>query len=409
LVIAFHSVSFRWVWASTLAFSGAAGMLNTALAWTALGDAGAGFGVGLIFAARMLPNLVFGLAAGTLADRSDRTRQVIAVSLLALPLMLALSRVVASGGASVWLLAALSFAVGCLSVFDVPARQALVMDVVPREDAATGLAVNALGARICMGLGALGAGLLISAFTLELTYLTVAATYLLTALLVAPVRAPKHTHLTTRLPSFREALMEGARLVVDVPRVRMLTAASVACEVFGFSYLTAVPFMARDVISAGVEGLGTMTASVSVGATLSVLSLSLLPARVRREPVLGTVFVLFGVALIGLGQTTTLLAAAVVLVVVGACTGAFDLLQQTLLQLAVPEAQRGRAIGVWVLGIGSAPVGHLEMGALVSVVGAPTALLINGSVVVLAAATLLARAPIFRVTHFPRRADALRR
>jgi MFS family permease len=408
-VIAFQSASFRWLWASTLAFSAAAGMLTTTLAWGALGDAGGGFGVGLVLAARTLPNLLFGLAAGTLADRSERVRQLVVVSLLAAPLMLALNRVAASGSTAVWPLAALSFGVGCLSVFDIPARQALVMDAVPRGLAATALAVNALGARLCMGLGALMAGLLVPLLGLDTTYLVVAAMYLAAAALVLPVQTPKHLRLTRELPSFRQALMEGARLVVDIPRVRTLTVASVACEVFGFSFMTAMPVMARDVVAAGVEGLGTMTASVSVGATLSVLLLSLVPSRMPREPLLGSVFVLFGASLMVLANATTLFLAAAVLGVVGACTGAFDLLQQTLLQLAVPEEQRGRAVGVWVLGIGSAPVGHLEMGAIVSLLGAPTALLINGSVVVLAAATLLARAPVFRLTHFPRRADALRR
>jgi hypothetical protein len=73
-------------------------------------------------------------------------------------------------------------------------------------------------------------------------------------------------------------------------------------------------------------------------------------------------------------------------------------LQQTRIQLAVPDAQRGRAVGVWVLGLGSAPVGHLEMGLLVAALGAPSALLINGALTVSAAATLLVRVPAYRWT-----------
>ena len=89
----------------------------------------------------------------------------------------------------------------------------------------------------------------------------------------------------------------------------------------------------------------------------------------------------------------------------GACAAAFDLLQQTLLQLAVPEEQRGRAVGIWVLGIGSAPVGHLEMGTLVAAFGAPVALVVNGCCVLAGAAVLLVRAPTYR--WFPRPAAAI--
>jgi MFS family permease len=112
---------------------------------------------------------------------------------------------------------------------------------------------------------------------------------------------------------------------------------------------------------------------------------------VHREWVLSGVFVLYGASLLALATTRDLVQTAVVLVITGACAAAFDALQQTLMQLSVPEAQHGRAMGIWMLGIGSSPLGHLEMGVLASSVGAPGALLINGTLVVAAAATLLGR------------------
>ena len=84
--------------------------------------------------------------------------------------------------------------------------------------------------------------------------------------------------------------------------------------------------------------------------------------------------------------------AALVLVVLGFCAASFDVLLQMLIQMAVPDKQRGRAVGLWVLGVGSGPVGHLEMGWLVGALGAPIALLINGMLTVTVATTLLVRA-----------------
>jgi MFS family permease len=97
--------------------------------------------------------------------------------------------------------------------------------------------------------------------------------------------------------------------------------------------------------------------------------------------------------------------ASALLLVTGACAASFDVLQQTLLQLAVPEEQRGRAVGLWVLSIGSAPLGSLQMGALVAVLGAPAALAINGGLVLAAASLLLVAAPAYRspiLVFFPR-------
>src|SRR6185437_4419534 len=129
---------------------------------------------------------------------------------------------------------------------------------------------------------------------------------------------------------------------------------------------------------------------------VAMVLLSLVPARIPREPLLGAIFATFGLALVGLSGSHTLPAAAVALVVIGGCAACLDVLQQTLMQLAVPEHQRGRAVGLWVLGIGSAPLGHLEMGALAASVGAPVGLLINGCLVLVAAGVLLVRAPQFR-------------
>jgi MFS family permease len=154
--------------------------------------------------------------------------------------------------------------------------------------------------------------------------------------------------------------------------------------------------VARDVLGAGAEGLGTLSAAVSIGGTAAVVLLSTLPGRVRREPFLGLVFVSYGVSMLALAGANSLAVAALVLVVTGACAAAFDLLQQTLLQLAVPEDQRGRAAGIWVLGIGTGPFGHLEMGSLVTALGAPSALIVNGLVVVAAASILLTRVPLYR-------------
>ncbi|TME26801.1 MAG: MFS transporter, partial [Chloroflexi bacterium] len=154
----------------------------------ALDSAGGPFAVGLVLAARMLPSLLFGLAAGTLADRVQRNRLLVGVSLTAVPLMLALSGLAGSGRIELWLLAALSFATGCVPVFDVPARQALVMDTVPRAVAANAMALNALAGRLCTALGALAAGALIPTLGVGSCYLVIAFTYATAAALVGFVR-----------------------------------------------------------------------------------------------------------------------------------------------------------------------------------------------------------------------------
>jgi MFS family permease len=392
----FRSAAFRRLWGSSLAVAGAQGIERTATVWLTLEAGGGAFAVGLVFAARMLPSLLFGLAAGTLADRTDRPRHLLWVAGTALVLMASLAWLVGTVPPRAWQPVAIAFAAGCAQVFDTPARQALVLDTVPEAAAVPALALNALAARLAIAFGALAAGALIPLAGVPGCYLAIAVAHGCGAALLATLRAPRAARGTATHPPFGRALRDAARLVITVPAVRTLSIAGIACEIFAFSHGSAVPLVARDVLRAGAGGLGTLNAALAIGGTAAVALLAVLPGRVPREPLLGATFLLYGLSLLALGTVRGVAVAAAVLLVIGLCAGAFDVLQQTLIQLAVPAEQRGRAVGVWVLGLGSAPVGHLEMGALAAALGAPGALAINGALTVAAAVTLLARAPVYR-------------
>jgi MFS family permease len=351
-------------------------------------------------AARMLPNLLFGLMAGTLADRGDRGCLLVLVRLVALPNTLAFAWLAATPGAAAWELISLSFVAGCVSTFDVPSRQALVIDTVPREVAPNAMALHATVSRLCTAVGAFIVGVLIPFSGVASAFVATAAVFALAALIGLLVRPTTVSiHQRGGRPTFGKALREASRLAFDVPALRTLVLAAVACEVLGFSFQTATPAFARDVLGAGAEGLGSMNAATSLGGAVAVVGLSLIPRRVPREPLLGAVFVVYGLSLLALATTRELVLAAGVLLVTGACAASFDVLQQTLMQLSVPEEQRGRAVGIWVLSLGSGPIGNLEMGALVALLGASSALAINGALVLVAAAVLLLLAPSYRRVH----------
>jgi predicted MFS family arabinose efflux permease len=392
----FRSSAFRWLWCSTAASSGAWQMEGTATAWLALQSVGGAFEIGLLFAARSLPSLMVGLASGTVADRTDRRHQLLVVAGLALAMMTLVGWLSRSGSIQIWQVIAIAFGAGCIQVGGTPARQALVLDTLPRTAATNALALNALAGRSFGALGALSAGLLISLIGVALCYFVIAALFGAAAALLIPLRVSRERKVVVVHPSFGRALRDAARLLVDVPVVRTLTIASIACEVFAFAYMGALPVVAHDVLMVGPQGLGIMNAATSVGGMMALMLLATVARRLRHEPLLGAVFVTYGVTLLVLATTRDLAVAAAALIVTGACAASFDVLQQTLLQLAVSEEQRGQAMGIWVLGVGSAPVGNLQMGAMIGALGAPSALAINGILTVASAAILLVGAPSYR-------------
>jgi len=170
----------------------------------------------------------------------------------------------------------------------------------------------------------------------------------------------------------------------------MLTAAA---EVLGFSHQALLPSLARDVLAIGPEGLGALNAARSVG---GVVGLAVASARHRVDgggAFFVTVLLSFGASLVGLGLAPYFVGVAgvvAVLIVVNAVGALADLLAQSLLQLSVPGHLRGRAGGAWVVAIGLAPLGQLQIGALASLFGVSIAFGASGvALVLLAGATAL--------------------
>src|SRR5215469_14164906 len=120
-VPAFESPSYRTLWCSSLASAGAQLMERVATGWLALETGGGPLAVGAVLAARMLPSLLLGLPAGTLADRRDRRRLLMLVALAGAGLAVTLGLLVGSGAITFWHVAAIAFLSGCIQVSDTPA------------------------------------------------------------------------------------------------------------------------------------------------------------------------------------------------------------------------------------------------------------------------------------------------
>jgi hypothetical protein len=188
-------------------------------------------------------------------------------------------------------------------------------------------------------------------------------------------------------PVNRPAILSGIKEYVGELRVNrtlfLLVALTGAVEIFGFSHLAVMPSIARDVLDAGPEGLGLLNASAATGGTLAVLAVSVRGDIARRGPAFIAVLLLFGAALLFLSASKSLALAMVAMACVSSLAALSDLLSQTLVQTAVANDLRGRAMGSWLLAIGLAPVGHIQIGVLAALVGASLALAANAVALVL--------------------------
>jgi predicted MFS family arabinose efflux permease len=194
------------------------------------------------------------------------------------------------------------------------------------------------------------------------------------------------------MQAMREFLSE---VRVNAP-LRTVTLMVAGVEVLGFSHLSMMPSLARDVLGVGAGGLGLLNSINSLGGLAALIVISFV-GTIRRQ---GMLFILvnavFGVGLLLLGVSAGFFMAVIAVLVVSAMMSLSDLLGQALLRVIVSNEKRGRAMGAWVVAVGTSPLGNLQIGALASAFTVGAALILNGGGLVLLALITLAGARSLR-------------
>ena len=380
---------FRWLSANM--FLASIGMMGevVVLGWLALELTDSPFLVGLAMGARALPLFFVGVPAGVLADRWPRHRLLIVTGAGQAVAAAALGLLAHTGTLRLPHLLAITLIAGALRGLEHATRQSYAHDVVGGAGLVEGLALLGLAMRGGWLVGSLGTGALIATFGSSAAYFAVAAAYLASSVVLAPVTAPPHA-ARPEPESVWHNVVGFFTLVRRDPMLLTLMFLTAAAEVLGFSHQTLLPSLARDVLHTGPEGLGALNAARSVGGIVGLL------ASMRGLTGGGALFLAvlagFGISLVGLGAAPLAVGftgVVLVLIVANALGALTDLLAQSLLQLNSPPHLRGRAGGAWVVAIGLAPLGQLQIGALGSLLGVGSALAVSGlALVALAGVTV---------------------
>jgi hypothetical protein len=355
------------------------------LGWLALELTDSPLAVGVAMAMRMGPLLLVGLPAGALADRIERVGAIrwsagVMAGGCAGAGVLALA-----GAVAYWHLLVLTFVVGAARAVNQAVRQGYAHDLVGRERLVSGMAQLALAARVGGLAGSLVVGALIAALGPGVGYLAAAAGFLASAW-VLPRPEPPAPPPPAGGGSMRAGVAGLLRAVQAERTLALLLLLTAGAEILGFSYMTVLPSLARDVLGVGPEGLGAMTGLRLVGGIAAILLVSAVtPTRGT-----GLLFLVglgvFGGGLIALGAAGTFAGVLAILVVVDAMGALSDVLSQSLVLLAVSRELRSRAAGAWVVAVGTAPLGQLQIGGLAVALGVGAALAVNGAGLLLLAA-----------------------
>jgi hypothetical protein len=377
----FRLADFRCLAASLLLNS--VGMMGevVALGWLTLELTDSPVLVGVAMGMRALPLFFVGVPAGALADRVRRHRLLMATGAGQVLTSATLGVVTLLDVVSLGHVLGLTLAAGVLRGVEHAARQSYTHDVVGGAELVKGFAVLGVAMRAGWLMGSLGVGAIIARFGSGAGYLLVACGYLAGAAVLLLASTPART-TSSGAGSLWRSVTEFLAAVRTDQALLVLMALTAGAEILGFAHQVLLPSLARDVLHAGPEGLGVLNAARSAGGILGLAAAAMTRGAARGS---GALFLLvlgvFGMSLIGLGAAPYLVGFAgvvLVLTVANAAGALADLLAQSLLQLSVPPHLRGRAGGAWVLAIGLAPLGQLQIGALASLFGVSAALGASG-------------------------------
>jgi MFS family permease len=365
-----------------------------------LGGADAAWLLGVVSFAGLAPTFFVAPLAGALVDRWNRHTVLVVTQVLSLVQSAALAWVAFAAGpgvGTVWLIAGLSVLQGVVNAFDMPARQALLVEMVSRrEDLPNAIALNSSlvnGSRL---VGPAAAGAVIAAAGEAWCFVVDAVSYLAVVAALLAMRLPKKERARPAA-SIGRHVVEGVRYAFGFAPVRALLLLLALVSFAAMPYGVLLPVFAADVLGGGPHTLGLLSAASGVGALAGALYLASRSSVLGLGRVIVLATLALGLALVGFSHSGSLWLSAGLLVLTGAGMMVQMAASNTLIQTMVDEDKRGRVMSFFGMAFqGAAPFGSLLAGWLAGHVGVRAVVTGSGVLVLLGGLAFATQLPRLR-------------
>ncbi len=381
-------------------------MQSVAMPWLALQLTHSGFLVGLVLAVQFTPVLLGSQFAGIVADRY-RKRNILLVtqSVFTVP-SFALFVLSASGHAQYWEVLLAALATGTINMFDVPARQSFVVEMVGKQDLMNAIALNSSVFNASAVIGPSVAGVIIGVVGVPICFLANSVSYLAAvAALLLMRNLPAAVRRVEEQP-WTQRLAEGAAYARKEPVVGLMLVAVGVFSLFAMNRLTLMPLFADEVLHVGASGFGFLMASMGLGALVGALTLAFFPHLGDDPPRQLWLAMIWVAALLIFSLSRSFPLSLATLFVAGYCQISFVATANNRIQTVTPDHLRGRVMALYAQAlIGVGPFGSLQAGVLATLLGAPWAMAIGATV----AGTVLVAIRLLRPQVFRRSTEATTR
>jgi MFS family permease len=301
-----------------------------------------------------------------------------------------LGALVTTGLINIWetyLIAALR---GAVMSFNLPARQSIISELVPKKDLPNAIALNSATMNLTRVLGPSMGGVLIALFGVDWLFYLNGLSFLAILYTLRLMHMERVNESRAAASPWQE-LAEGIRFLRGNKFLRYLVLLAVVPMFFGQPYITMLTVFARDVLVIGPAGLGLLTSTASIGSITGALVIAGWRRTQRVNFMLGGIM-FFGFFLLLFSLSHWVLVSLVFLFLAGAGNTAYNSTNNSLLQMNVPDAYRGRVLSLLFINRGMVPLGTALTGLLAETFGAPFALgSMSAMLIVLAVAATILR------------------
>jgi MFS family permease len=375
--------NFRLFWIGQTVSLVGTWMQQVGQGWLALELTNSAFLVGVVSAAGSFPVLLLSLYGGVIADRHNKLRIVIVCQALLLLEAAGLWWFTWSGRMNFGWLLALTTIGGVISAFEIPARQAMTVELVSREDLVDAIALNSGGFNLARIVGPSIAAIVLAKYGLAWCFGINALSYFAVLTSLARIKLPPWAPIQHLISPY-EQLKQGLNYIRSSRSVAGLMGVIAVYSIFGFQYLTMMPVVARDVLHTGASGYGLLLTFVGIGALTGALSLAGLGARIRRGRLFNATAYAFAGLTILFSLVRSVHVAALLMLFLGLTMLINGALANGILQSVVPDELRGRVMATYVfVYVGFTPFGSFIAGVVARFAGVQWAIF-SGGVVMLA-------------------------
>ena len=369
---ALESQAFRRIFVSNMAFFLAMGGQSVVRPWLAFELTDSAFALAIVSAATAVPMLVLSPFGGVLADRMERRLVILLAQSLAVVAELVPLVLLHFDRLEFWHLVVTASLMGCVFPMIMPARSAIVVNMVGKKGLGSAMALNMTGVNVTRVVGPALAGSLIPLIGVECVYLGHLVLYVLALLALFRVeRLPPPAD--ARHQSIGRNMLEGFQYLGKNRLVLILLLYGLVPQFLAMPFQTLLPAFARDVWHMDEFGFGVLSAASGIGAATGSAFVAARRPDAGRLSTMMFCVVAFGLLLAAFAASPWFWPAVALVFLANIFASTFSTLNNVAIQLVIPDSIRGRISSFLMMSVSLPLLGTLPIGAVAEKVGAPTA------------------------------------